>query len=97
MQSLIANGIFAVRKPRTKHPQSGAREQFRTRFQHALTGCLRKGFLLEESFGLIWEETLDEVALSENEQRALYEELLLWVKSHPHLIRNKLNLGLHGT
>ena len=83
MQSLIANGIFAVRKPRTKHPQSGAREQFRTRFQHALIGCLRKGFLLEECFGLIWEETLDEVALSENEQRALYEELLSWVKSHP--------------
>jgi len=38
---------------------------------------------LEECFGLVWEETLDEVSLSENEQRALYEELLLWVKSHP--------------
>jgi len=36
---------------------------------------------LEECFGLIWEETLDEVSLTENEQRALYEELLLWAKS----------------
>ena len=83
MQSLIAKKILGVRKPRTRHLQSGAREQFRTRFQQALTGCLRKGFLLEECFGLVWEETLDEVSLSENEQRALYEELLLWVKSHP--------------
>jgi len=79
MQSLFEKEIVAGRKPKTKPAESGAREQFRTRFKQALSGCLHKGFLLEECFGLIWEETLDEISLSEKEQRTLYEELLAWV------------------
>jgi hypothetical protein len=83
MQSLFSKEIVAARKPKTKTDESGAREQFRTRFKQALSGCLHKGFLLEECFGLIWEETLDEISLSEKAQRTLYAELLQWVKTHP--------------
>ena len=82
MQSLYEKEIVAGQKPKTKPAESGAREQFRTRFKQALAGCLQKGFLLEECFGLIWEETLDEISLSEQEQGPLYEELLAWVKTH---------------
>ena len=83
MQSLLTKEILAARKPNTKFTQSGAREQFRVRFKHALSGCLHRGFLLEECFGMIWEETLDEIALSEKAQRKLYVELLDWVKTYP--------------
>ena len=83
MQTIIAKEILASRKPGKEHLQSGAREQFRTRFQQALIGCLRKGFLLEECFGLIWDETLEEIRLTEKEQGTLYSELLEWVKTHP--------------
>ena len=82
MQSLFEKEIVAVRKPKPKPAELEAREQFRHRFKQALSGCLHKGFLLEECFGLIWEETLDEISLSEKEQRTLYEELLAWVKPH---------------
>ena len=85
MQSLFEKEIVAVRKPKTKPAELEAREQFRSRFKQALSGCLHKGFLLEECFGLIWEETLDEISLSEKEQRTLYEELLAWVKTHVKL------------
>ena len=82
MQSLIAKEIVATRKSKIKFAESGAREQFRVRFKHALSGCLHKGFLLEECFGVIWEETLEEVSLSEKAQSMLYAELLEWVKTH---------------
>ena len=82
MQSLFAKENLAARKPLTRFTESVARNQFRFRFKRALSGCLHKGFLLEECFGLIWEETLDEISLSEKEQRPLYEELLAWVKTH---------------
>jgi len=85
MRSLFEKEIVAGRKPKPKPAESGAREQFQTRFKQALSGCLHKGFLLEECFGLIWEETLDEISLSEKEQRTLYEELLAWVKTHIQL------------
>ena len=85
MQSLFEKEIVAVRKLKPKPAELGAGEQFRHRFKQALSGCLQKGFLLEECFGLIWEETLDEISLSENEQRTLYEELLAWVKTHIQL------------
>jgi len=83
MQSLIAKEIVATRKSKIKFAESGAREQFRVRFKHALSGCLHKGFLLEECFGMIWEETLEEISLSEKAQGTLYAELLEWVKTHP--------------
>ena len=83
MQSLFSKEIPAARKPKSSFIESGARDQFRARFKHALSGCLHKGFLLEECFGVIWEETLEEISLSEKAQRTLYAELLEWVKTHP--------------
>jgi len=83
MQSLFAKEILAARKPKSRFTELGARDQFRTRFKHALSGCLHKGFLLEECFGVIWEETLEEISLSEKAQGTLYAELLEWVKTHP--------------
>jgi len=83
MQSLFAKEILAARKPMTRFTESVARDQFRFRFKRALSGCLHKGFLLEECFGVIWEETVEEIALSEKAQRTLYAELLEWVKTHP--------------
>ena len=66
----------------TRFTESVVRDQFRFRFKRALCGCLHKGFLLEECFGVIWEETLEEIALTEKAQRTLYAELLEWVKTH---------------
>ena len=83
MQSLFAKEILAARKPKSRFTESEARDQFRVRFKHALSGCLQKGFLLEECFGVIWEETLEEISLSEKAQSTLYAELLEWVKTHP--------------
>ena len=85
MQSLLAKEILAARKPMIKPAEPEARERFTVKFKQALAGCLQKGFLLEECFGLIWEETLDEISLPENEHRTLYEELLAWVKTHIQL------------
>ncbi len=56
------------------------KEHFRQRFQRSLKNCVRRGFSVEESFGMIWVETWEEVALSEREQSELYEELINWAK-----------------
>ena len=82
MQSLFSNGILAARKPKTQFTESGARDRFRFRFKRAFSGCLHKGFLSEECFGVIWEETLEEISVSEKAQRTLYAELLEWVKTN---------------
>ena len=85
MQSLFAKEVLTARRTKSRPAELDVTEQFRSRFKQALSGCLHKGFLLEECFGLIWEETLDEISLSEKEQRTLYEELLAWVKTHIQL------------
>ena len=56
------------------------KEQFRLKFQRSLRSCIRRGFSVEESFGMIWEETWEEIELSEREQCELYEELIKWAK-----------------
>lgn len=57
------------------------KELFREQFQRSLRSCLRRGFSIEESFGMIWEETWEEIAINEREQAELYEELICWAKS----------------
>jgi hypothetical protein len=57
------------------------RDCFREKFQRSMRSCVKRGFSIEESFGMIWVETWEEVALSEKEQADLYEEMLLWVKA----------------
>lgn len=39
-----------------------------------------RGFQVEECFGMIWEETLEEVELSFREQNELFPELIAWAK-----------------
>jgi hypothetical protein len=60
---------------------ASAKDTFRQRFQCALTQCIRRGFCVEEAFGIIWEETIEEVELSYSEQNELYPQLIQWAKS----------------
>lgn len=61
-------------------PPVDARELFRRRFRCALANAVRRGFQVEECFGVIWEETLDEVELSFRDQNDLFPELIDWAK-----------------
>jgi hypothetical protein len=65
-------------------PASG-KERFRLKFQRSLRACVRRGFSLEESFGMIWEETWEEISLTDAEQCQLYEELIAWAKKEAFL------------
>jgi hypothetical protein len=60
---------------------STRKDQFRLKFQRSLRACMRRGFSVEESFGMIWEETWEEIALSDAEQCELYEQLIEWAKN----------------
>ncbi len=53
---------------------------FRAKFQNALRECIRHHFSIEEAFGIIWVEILEEVPLLPNEQAIVYEELIQWAK-----------------
>jgi len=55
-------------------------EEFRTHFQRSLRKCVAKGFSVEESFGIVWEETLEAIPLSDSEYGKLYEQLIAWAK-----------------
>ena len=55
-------------------------EEFRQRFKCALIQCVRRGFCVEEAFGVIWEETIEAIELSYSEQETLYPELIDWAK-----------------
>lgn len=57
-----------------------AKQRFREKFQRSLRSCVRRGFSVEESFGMIWVETWEEIAISEKDQSELYEELITWAK-----------------
>lgn len=57
-----------------------SKELFRARFQTALRQCVRRRFSVAECFGVIWEETLEEITLTEEEQSEVYEELIDWAK-----------------
>ena len=74
---IIARNSTADLVARSRKP---AKDEFRQRFQRSLRACLRKGFSVEECFGLVWEETLDLIPLPEPEQGPLYEEMIQWAK-----------------
>lgn len=74
-----ASNFFLRSFPSTRYRDT--KELFRERFQRSLRSCLRKGFCLEESFGMIWIETWEEVPITENEQGELYDELINWAKT----------------
>ena len=60
----------------------GKKQQFREKFQRSLRCCVNRGFSVEESFGMIWVETWEEISLSEQEQAELYDELIDWAKNN---------------
>ncbi|HEX7862365.1 MAG TPA: hypothetical protein VF773_18655 [Verrucomicrobiae bacterium] len=41
---------------------------------------MRRGFSVEEAFGMIWVETWEEVAVNEQEQSELFDELIDWAR-----------------
>lgn len=55
-------------------------EEFIPRFKSALSRCVQKGFLVEDCFTLIWEETLEEIHLGNWCRMTLYQELLNWAR-----------------
>ena len=55
-------------------------EEFRIQFEKAISQCVKWGFSIEESFGMVWEETLETVAISEAGQAHLYADLIEWAK-----------------
>jgi hypothetical protein len=65
--------------------ETPSKERFRARFQKALQVCLRRRFSLEESFGLIFAETLNEIPVSLEEETQLFAELLSWARQSGQL------------
>jgi hypothetical protein len=62
--------------------RSGAqKDRFREEFQRSLRSCIRKGFTIDESFVMIWVETWEEIEINDEEQSALYDELIRWAKN----------------
>jgi len=57
-----------------------AKTRFRERFQRSLKSCIKRSFSVEECFGQVWQETLEVIALTEQEEAELYAELLEWAK-----------------
>lgn len=41
---------------------------------------MEQGFSVEEAFGIIWEETLEHVNVSDSDQRALFAEMIDWAR-----------------
>jgi len=60
--------------------ESSSRADFQSRFTAALTRCVKHGFTVEEAFGIIWEETLEEITLADADHQQLYNELLIWAR-----------------
>jgi len=77
--SSFATTLFQVER----HDQvcdAEERGTFRTEFERAIFQCTKWGFSIEECFGMIWEETLEKITLSEDSQPHVYNELIEWAK-----------------
>lgn len=68
-------------------------DQFRARFQPPVRSCVKRGFLVEECFGAIWGETLEEIALGEEEQARQYAELIDRAKASESLYQTEVSGG----
>jgi hypothetical protein len=68
------------------------RDRFRAHFTRELARYERKRFSIAESFGLVFEQTLDCIPLDEDEQRDLYRELLISAKQSAGLFP-----AIHGS
>lgn len=61
------------------HPAS-VKTRFCEQFRRSLRSCLQKGFSVEESFGMIWMETWEEIPLPDEHLSEVYDELIRWAK-----------------
>ena len=57
-----------------------AKDSFRRRFKRSMRQCMKKKFSVEACFGVVWEETLEKVGLSEKAEKELYKELIVWTR-----------------
>lgn len=78
---------------RTLVTQDEAKDEFQQRFQRALLRCIAKRFSMEECFGLIWEETLQDIPLPEDAHREVYERMISWAKSIQELDPYRMPAG----
>jgi hypothetical protein len=70
-----------ISQERTK--QLGADQEparFRKQFQRSLRSCVDRRFSVEECFGTIWQETLEEIAITGEQESKLYPDLLEWAR-----------------
>ncbi|MBI2946524.1 MAG: hypothetical protein HYY23_02690 [Verrucomicrobia bacterium] len=58
-----------------------SKKEFRRQFRRSLRRCVRKGVSVEECFGIVWEEMVEQTELPESEHPKLYGELLAWARS----------------
>lgn len=56
------------------------KRDFRVKFRHSLRRSVERGFSVEECFGVVWEETLEKVNLSDSDQRILFAEMIEWAR-----------------
>ena len=61
-------------------PDTDKKDVFRERFRCSLQQCLRHGFHVEECFGVIWDETVQEVGLGARDQNEMFPELIVWAR-----------------
>lgn len=60
--------------------RKGSKVKFRRQFRRSLKQCVKKGISVEECFGVIWVEMVEETDLSESEYPKLYAEMIAWAR-----------------
>lgn len=80
MSNRLLNGTINGQERRKLLPERNGKARFQKDFKRSLRSCVRRKFSVEECFGTIWQETLEEIALTEKEQAEVYPELLAWAK-----------------
>lgn len=80
MKSSLDNHCLTTDERGENVAEISAKSEFRHQFKRALLQCVKHGFSIEECFGTVWEEVLDEVCPPETAQSQLYDELIAWAK-----------------
>ena len=75
-------GLSAQYSDEFRSPEALSQTQlFCAKFKRALHECIRHHFSVEEAFGMIWVEILEEVPLLPHEQARVYEALIQWARN----------------
>ncbi|MBI4664372.1 MAG: hypothetical protein HY735_36715 [Verrucomicrobia bacterium] len=84
MKNSWDSAVVVVMDEKDRARENKAKSEFQIRFKRALTQCVRRGFSVEECFGVIWEETLEIIDVSDETQSELYPQLIDWAKQWGH-------------